>query len=100
MPEEVRVVALLPNENQVRSGHELGHEAAPLGGARKRIGADTRPAGVITCVVVLPELLVFLGKQELALDDEPALVGRFLRHAGKVSGLSGEYGALWPVKTE
>jgi hypothetical protein len=33
----------------------------------------------------LPELLVLLRKQELALDDEPTLVGRFLRHAGKAT---------------
>ena len=82
MPEQVRVVSFLPDEDQMRGGHELGHEGTPLGRARERICADARPAGMIAGVVVLPELFVLLGNHELELDDEPTLVRRVIGHAG------------------
>lgn len=85
MPKEVRVVALLPDEDEMRSGHELRHESAPLGRAGERIRADARPAGMIAGIVVSPELFLLLGKHELDLDSERALVGLVLRHADKAS---------------
>src|SRR4029077_16597605 len=55
--QQVRVVALLPDEHEVRRGHEVGHERAALGRTGKRIGADAEPAGVIVPVLPAPELL-------------------------------------------
>ena len=51
MPEQVRIVALLPDEHEVRRGHEVRDERAPLGRARERIGADAVPAAVVAVVV-------------------------------------------------
>ena len=45
--QQVRVVALLPDEDQVRGRHELGDERAALGGARERIGRDAEPPAVV-----------------------------------------------------
>ena len=56
--EQVRVVALLPDEDEVRGGHELGDEGAAGGGTRERVGADAEPAGVVGAGVVGPELLL------------------------------------------
>ena len=44
VPEEVRVVALLPDEHEVGRGHEHGDERAALRGARERIGLHAEPA--------------------------------------------------------
>jgi hypothetical protein len=63
VPEQVRVVELLPHEDEVRGRHEVGHERAAARGTRKRIGADAEPAGVILAAVLLPQLL------DLALED-------------------------------
>ena len=61
MPEEVRVVALLPDEHEVRGGHVLGHE-----GAARRPGTGTGRSArdqpsIVIGVVVPPELLVLEG---------------------------------------
>jgi hypothetical protein len=55
--EEVGIVTLLPNENQVCSGHEDGHEVAAGRRTRKRIRPDAEPAAVVGHFVVRPELL-------------------------------------------
>ena len=60
MPEEIRIVALFPHEHEVRRGHEVRDERAPLGRARERIGAHAEPAAVVAVVLVLPQLLVRL----------------------------------------
>ena len=65
MAQQVRVVALLPDEHEVRRGHELGDERATGGGARKRIGAHAVPAGMLLAVVAGPDLLVYLGSGRL-----------------------------------
>jgi hypothetical protein len=56
--EEIRVVALLPDEDEVRGGHEDGDEIAAPRRARERIRPDAIPAAVVDDVVVPPELLV------------------------------------------
>ena len=45
--QQVRVVALLPDEDQMRRGHELGDEVAPVRRARERIGRDAVPARMV-----------------------------------------------------
>ena len=47
VPQQIGVVGRLPDQDQMRRGHELGDEAAAGGGARKRIGADAKPAVVV-----------------------------------------------------
>src|SRR5207237_103078 len=59
MPEEVRVVALLPDQHEMSRGHEVGDEAAARRRARERIGPHAEPAAVIVAIVLVPEL--FLG---------------------------------------
>src|SRR5439155_24977740 len=83
VPEQVRVVSLLPDEDQVRGGHELRDEAAARGGAGKGIGGDAPPAGVIGAVVLPPEFL-FAESLEL-LDQHAADAGRLL-HPPQASG--------------
>ena len=58
VPQQVRVVELLPDEDQVRGGHELGDERAAGRRARKRVGPDAEPAVVVGVLVVLPELVL------------------------------------------
>jgi hypothetical protein len=57
MAQEVRVVALLPDEDQVRRGHELGDEGAAGRGTRKRVGGHAEPARVVLAALVDPQLL-------------------------------------------
>ena len=59
MPEQVRVVAALPDEDEVGRRHEVRDERAALRRARERVGGDAEPAGVVAARVVGPEL--FLG---------------------------------------
>src|SRR5213079_570477 len=54
--EEVRVVLLLPDEHEMRGGHERRHEEAAGRRTRERIGADAEPADVLMPVLG-PELL-------------------------------------------
>ena len=72
MPEQVWVVSLLPDEHEVRCGHELGHEPAPVRGARERVGAHAPPARMVVRIVVEPERLVL---EELLVlrDDAPTM---------------------------
>src|SRR5215475_8089767 len=51
MAEQVRVVALLPDEHEMGGGHEHGHEGAVGRRAGERIGADTEPADVLGAVL-------------------------------------------------
>src|SRR5262245_27452385 len=60
MPEEVGVVALLPDQHEMRGGHEVCDERAALGRAREGIGSDTEPAAVVAVVVTFPKLLLGL----------------------------------------
>src|SRR5207248_8432972 len=59
MTEEVGIVALLPNEHEMRGGHELGDIRASRRRARERVGADTEPARMLAVLFALPELFVF-----------------------------------------
>ena len=79
--EQVRVVALLPNEDKVRGGHEARHEDAALGRARKRVGRDAEPTGVIGAVVLAPEFL--LSCELDILDDCRSWAWSFRFHARK-----------------
>ena len=81
VPEEVRVVAFLPDEHEVRSGHELGDERAPGGRTRERISADAPPAAVVTSVVLAPELLLLV---EVLERDADRLECRSLLHASTI----------------
>ena len=47
MAQEVRVVALLPDEDQMSGGHELGHVGAARG-RQERVGGHAEPAGVVS----------------------------------------------------
>jgi hypothetical protein len=58
MPQEIRVVSLLPDEHEMRRRHELRHEGAPKSGAWKRVGANAPPTVVIAPVILVPQLLV------------------------------------------
>ena len=60
MPKEIRVVALLPHEDEVCRGHEIGHEGAALRGAGEGIRAYAVPATVVSGADALPEVLVGL----------------------------------------
>src|SRR5204863_4449819 len=55
--QEVWVVPLLPDQDQVGRGHELGDEVAAVRRARERIRANAEPAAVVPARVVRPELL-------------------------------------------
>jgi hypothetical protein len=76
--EEIRVVALFPDEDQVGCRHENGHELASGGRARERICADAEPAAVITGGVVRPELLDL--PDLLVSEDYPARLDPALLH--------------------
>src|SRR4029079_4759107 len=54
---QIRVVALLPHEDEVRGGHEHGDEPAAGRRARKRVGGDAEPARVLLVVLAGPDLL-------------------------------------------
>ena len=71
MAQEVRIVDLLPHEDQVSRGHELRDEGAAVGRTRERVGPDAEPA-VVVAVVVLPELF-FLLDNRVVEDGMPAL---------------------------
>ena len=57
VPEEVGIVAVLPDENEVRRRHVERDERATFGRARERVGGDTEPPGVVGLVVVRPDVL-------------------------------------------
>src|SRR4029079_9555230 len=69
--QEVRVVDLLPDEDQVRRGHELRDEGAAVSRAREWVGPDAEPP-VVVAVVVLPELF-FILDDRVVEDGMPAL---------------------------
>lgn len=81
MPEEVRVVTFLPDEDQMRCCHEVGHELATLSWTGKRIRTHARPPGVIARVVLVPELLLF--------DDELELTQPWIDHAPRLEKARG-----------
>src|SRR5829696_9654805 len=58
MAEEVRVVAFLPDEDEVHGRHEEGDEIAARRRARKRVGADAEPAGMVGSSLLRPEGLL------------------------------------------
>ncbi len=58
MAQEVRIVPLLPDEDEVRCGHELGDERALVGRARKRVRTDAEPPRVVGARIIRPELLL------------------------------------------
>src|SRR3970282_2325391 len=70
VPEEVGIVALLPDENEMRGGHEVGDESATRSGARKGIRPDAEPPAVVAALVLTPELLVGLGR-DVGADQRP-----------------------------
>src|SRR5260221_14755100 len=72
--QQVRVVERLPDEDQMRRGHELGDERTALRRARKRIRAHAEPAVVPALGVVLPELELAVDDNRLLLEEDlPAL---------------------------
>jgi hypothetical protein len=79
--EQIRVVALLPDQDQVCRGHEAGDKGAPCRRTREGIGADAEPAGVIGARVVPPELL-FLHRLRVRKESAPRLDAALL-HLGK-----------------
>ena len=58
MPEEVRVVALLPHQDEMRRRHEHGDERAAVRGARERVGLDAEPPLTAGGIVITPQLFV------------------------------------------
>jgi hypothetical protein len=72
VPEEVRVVALLPDEDQMRGGHELRDEFAAGSRARERRRRHAEPAGVVVIAVLPPELL--LPEELHLLEQDPPYV--------------------------
>src|SRR4029453_14689865 len=69
--EQVRVVAVLPDEDQGYGRHEHRHERAPGGWAGEGIRRDAEPPGAVVLGVVCPEL--FFG---LELDVDPLIDAR------------------------
>src|ERR1044072_7022871 len=59
VPQQVRVVLLLPDEHEVRGGHERRDEGASGSRTWERIGADAEPADVLVAVL-RPELVGLL----------------------------------------
>jgi predicted acylesterase/phospholipase RssA len=82
MPEEVRVVAYLPHEDEVRSRHEVSDERAPLGRAWEGIRSHAEPSAVITVVVPLPELLV---RFEVDIGEHGRAGAEFRLHGGTIA---------------
>ena len=82
VPEEVRVVAFLPDENEMGRGHEVGDEEAALGRAGEGIRADTEPATMVPVVVAQPQLFV-----RLALDvgEHRGAGTKFRLHGGTIA---------------
>src|SRR5579864_33350 len=81
MTEQIRIVPLLPDEDEMRRRHELGDVGAARRWARERIGAYAVPAGVVAVLVAAPELLVlerldFLGQPNAAAPHLLPLHGR------------------------
>jgi hypothetical protein len=68
VPEEIRIVAVDPDEDQVHRRHELGHEAAARCRAGEGVRADAEPAVVVLAGVVDPEL--FLLDELLFLEED------------------------------
>jgi hypothetical protein len=85
VPEEIRIVALHPHENEVCGGHEVRDERTALRGTRERISAHAEPAAVVVGVVFLPELFFF---DELELD-APMLHARKASDADSGPGVRG-----------
>jgi hypothetical protein len=56
--EQHRIVALLPDEDQVGGRHEVRDELAAGRGTWERIGANAKPAFVVVDSLVGPELLL------------------------------------------
>ncbi len=79
MPEEIRIVALFPDEHEVRCRHEVGDEGAFGSRTREGIRADTEPATVIATVVVVPQLLV---GAEARRGEDSDTAPRLLFHSG------------------
>ena len=82
MPEQVRIVPLLPDEHEMSRGHEIGDERATGRGTRERVGADAVPAGVITAFVFTPELLVL--REQLVRENHGARLEAFRIHVGRI----------------
>src|SRR3954463_4852728 len=55
--EEVRIVRLLPHEDQVSGGHEACDKCAPGGGTGEWIRPDAEPAAVV-CLLAAPQLFL------------------------------------------
>jgi predicted acylesterase/phospholipase RssA len=79
VPEQVRIVAFLPHEHEMRGRHEVGHERATARRARERIGPNTEPSAVVAVVVSLPDLGVRL---EVEIRDHYGPTARLGLHGG------------------
>src|SRR6185436_6769779 len=86
--EEIRIVALLPDEDQVRRGHEVGDEIAAVRRTRERIRPDAEPAGVVVSAVVRPERLD-LDQLSTALFHPPQATRQKLAGSGTLGPGSG-----------
>jgi hypothetical protein len=69
---QVRVVSLLPHEDEVHGGHVIRDERATGGRTRERVGRDAEPAGVVLAGVVGPELF-FFGELGLLVEEDASL---------------------------
>ena len=92
--QQVGIVPLLPDEDQVRGGHEAGYERAAAGGTGEGVRPDAEPAGVIGAALASPQFLLpgelLLGQGRSARFD-PALLHRekATRQDGSSSGTLG-----------
>src|ERR687896_2760042 len=59
VPQQVGIVALLPDEHEMRGRHEVRHEGAARRRAWERVRGNAEPAGVIRISVVAPQLFLF-----------------------------------------
>src|SRR5207244_12642689 len=86
--QQIRVVALLPDEHEVRCGHELRDERTPRSRAWEWISAYAIPPGVLLAVLAGPDLLVDLGPARLddARAPEPPLLRLHARNASATPG--------------
>src|SRR5215831_14620198 len=81
---EIGVVLLLPDEDQVRRGHELCDELAARRRTGKGIGRDAVPAGVIRLSRLAPELLLEV-EECLFLELDPARLELTLAHGKRLA---------------
>src|SRR5206468_10792268 len=72
MPKQVRVVPVLPDEDEMHGRHEHGHVRAAARRTRKGLGRHAEPTRVIGTRIVGPQFL-FLGQLRVFFEEDSSL---------------------------